>query len=93
MLSASTEQVGSSTKAGAARAKHVATLERIRNGLNVKVADLAPIIGITEAGLFRAVREKRIEAVTIGRAIFIPARVAGPLVGMTPGSGSEPIAA
>lgn len=68
---------------------HGEVFARIRNGLNVKVADLAPLIGITEAGLYRAVREKRVEAVTIGRAVFIPARVAAPLVGIKP----EPIAA
>lgn len=72
-----------------AEAPHIEVLDRIRNGLNVKVADLAPIIGITEAGLYRAVREKRVEAVKIGRAVFIPARVAGPLAGFRP----EPIAA
>jgi hypothetical protein len=69
-------------------APHDEVFGRIRNGLNVKVADLAPLIGITEAGLYRAVREKRIEAVNIGRAVFIPARVAAPLVGIK----SEPAA-
>lgn len=79
-------------KAGAVSAPHTAVFDRIKNGLNVKVADLAPIIGITEAGLYRAVREKRVEAVQIGRAVFIPARVAGPLVGMQI-EAAEPIAA
>ncbi|GJE29129.1 helix-turn-helix domain-containing protein [Methylobacterium organophilum] len=73
----------------AQKTPHAEVFDRIRNGLNVKVADLAPMIGITEAGLYRAVREKRIEAIQIGRAVFIPARVAAPLVGLK----MEPVAA
>ncbi|KAA0121395.1 hypothetical protein CIW48_23600 [Methylobacterium sp. P1-11] len=61
---------------------HAAVFDRIRNGLNVRVSDLAPVIGITEQGLYRAIREKRVEAISIGRAVFVPARVAAPLVGM-----------
>ncbi|MHC2016260.1 hypothetical protein [Methylobacterium sp. CM6247] len=77
-------------KAGAAASdQHTASaivFERIRKGLNVKVKDLAPVVGITDAGLFRAVREGRVPAVTIGRAVFITAKVAGPLVGIEPES-------
>ncbi|MGA4551916.1 hypothetical protein [Methylorubrum aminovorans] len=70
-------------------APHGEVFARIKNGLNVKVADLAPLIGITEAGLYRAVREKRIEAINIGRAVFIPARVAAPLVGIKPDTAAQ----
>lgn len=63
---------------------HAVVFDRIRNGLNVRVGDLAPVIGITEQGLYRAIREKRVEAISIGRAVFVPARVAAPLVGIKP---------
>lgn len=68
---------------------HAVVFERIRNGLNVRVGDLAPVIGITEQGLWRAIRENRVESIRIGRCVLVPARAAAPLVGIQP----EPVAA
>lgn len=89
MMAATLESPAAPKREDAERTAHAATFARIKSGLNVRVGDLAPLVGITEAGLYRAVREKKIEAVTIGRAVFIPARVAAPLLGMS----CEPVAA
>lgn len=57
-------------------------LTRIREGANVPVAPLARVIGCSPNHLWKLVRDEEIEAVKLGSAIFIPARVAGPLVGL-----------
>ncbi|WP_407530158.1 helix-turn-helix domain-containing protein [Methylobacterium oryzisoli] len=64
-------------------------LKRIREGANVPVAPLARVVGCSPNHLWKLVRDGEIEAVKVGTAIFIPARVAAPLVGIKP----EPIAA
>lgn len=55
---------------------------RIEEGKNVKVAPLAEAIGLTPGGLYRAIREKEVEAITIGRAVFVPAFEARRLLGI-----------
>lgn len=57
-------------------------LERLKNGLNVKVPDFAPCYGDSEAAIYRQIREKKLEAVRVGRSLYLTARVAGPLVGI-----------
>ncbi|MCJ2092795.1 hypothetical protein MKK67_09815 [Methylobacterium sp. J-072] len=59
-------------------------LERLKNGLNVKVPDFAPCYGDSEAAIYRQIREKKLEAVRVGRSLYLTARVAGPLVGIEP---------
>lgn len=58
--------------------------QRIRDGLNVKVPDFAPVYGDTRSALYRQIREKRVEAVRSGRTLYLTARVAGPLIGIEP---------
>lgn len=62
---------------------------RIREGKNVRVAPLAEAIGMSRGGLYGAIEAGDVEAVKIGRAVFVPAHVARRLLGMK----SEPIAA
>lgn len=57
-------------------------LRRIREGANVPVGPLAGVIGCSKNHLWRCVRDGEIEAVKVGSAIFIPSRVAAPLVGI-----------
>ena len=62
---------------------------RIKQGKNVRVAPLAEAIGMSRGGLYGAIDAGDVEAVKIGRAVFVPARVAGRLLGIQP----EPAAA
>lgn len=62
---------------------------RIRQGKNVRVAPLAEAIGMSRGGLYGAIDAGDVEAVKIGRAVFVPAHVARRLLGIKP----EPIAA
>lgn len=64
-------------------------LKRIREGANVPVAPLARVVGCSPNHLWRLIRDQEIEAVKVGTSIFIPSRVAAPLVGLKP----EPLAA
>lgn len=61
---------------------------RILEGANVPVVPLARVIGCSANHLWKLIRDGEIEAVRVGSAIFVPARVAGPLVGLK----SEPAA-
>lgn len=62
---------------------------RIKQGKNVRVAPLAEAIGMSRGGLYGAIDAGDVEAVKIGRAVFVPARVASRLLGIQ----SEPAAA
>lgn len=64
-------------------------LNRIRQGKNVRVAPLADAIGMSRGGLYGAIEAGDVDAVKIGRAVLVPARVAAHLLGIKP----EPIAA
>ncbi|SFM62489.1 hypothetical protein [Methylobacterium pseudosasicola] len=55
---------------------------RIRDGKNVRVAPLAEAIGMSRGGLYGAIEAGDVEAVKIGRAVFVPAHVARRLLGM-----------
>lgn len=57
---------------------------RIREGKNVRVAPLAEAIGMSRGGLYGAIEAGDVEAVKIGRAVFVPAHVARRLLGMKP---------
>ena len=59
---------------------------RIREGKNVRVAPLAEAIGMSRGGLYGAIEAGDVEAVKIGRAVFVPAHVARRLLGMKPES-------
>lgn len=59
-------------------------LTRIREGANVPVVPLARVIGCSPNHLWRLIRDEEIEAVKVGNAVFVPARIAGPLVGLGP---------
>ncbi|GJE57348.1 hypothetical protein [Methylobacterium thuringiense] len=79
-------------RAPQARERHnemPALLSRIREGKNVRVAALADAIGMSRGGLYGAIEAGDVEAVKIGRAVLVPARVAGRLLGIP----DEPIAA
>ncbi|MCJ2093954.1 MULTISPECIES: hypothetical protein [unclassified Methylobacterium] len=48
----------------------------------MRVAPLAEAIGMSRGGLYGAIESGDVEAVKIGRAVFVPAHVAGRLLGM-----------
>ncbi|KQS85268.1 hypothetical protein ASG32_18625 [Methylobacterium sp. Leaf361] len=77
------------TNATAPRQTTGDVFSRIREGKNVRVAPLAEAIGMSRGGLYGAIEAGDVEAVKIGRAVFVPAHVARRLLGMK----SEPIAA
>ena len=57
---------------------------RIQQGKNVRVAPLAEAIGMSRGGLYGAIEAGDVEAVKIGRAVFVPAHVARRLLGIKP---------
>ncbi|MCJ2055787.1 hypothetical protein MKL09_04400 [Methylobacterium sp. J-048] len=50
----------------------------------MRVAPLAEAIGMSRGGLYGAIESGDVEAVKIGRAVFVPAHVARRLLGMKP---------
>ncbi|MDP4026335.1 hypothetical protein Q8W71_27300 [Methylobacterium sp. NEAU 140] len=65
---------------------------RIKQGKNVRVAPLAEAIGMSRGGLYGAIDAGDVEAVKIGRAVFVPAHVARKLLGL-PAHSPETVAA
>lgn len=65
-------------------------LTRARNGMNVSVPALAQAVGISRGGLYQAIARGEVEAVTVGRAILVPAHEARRLLCMK--SESDPVA-
>lgn len=54
---------------------------RISQGKNVKVRPLADAIGMSVGGLYQAIERKDVKAVTVGRAVLVPAHEAKRLLG------------
>ena len=56
-------------------------LQRAKNGLNVKVPDLAAVVGMSTNGFYAATRCGNIRSVRVGRAVLIPGDEALRLLG------------
>lgn len=76
---------------GVGRSEADDIFSRIKAGKNVRVAQLADAIGMSRGGLYGAIEAGDVEAVKLGRAVLVPARVAAKLLGIRPEA--EPIAA
>lgn len=91
-----TQDTTAATPRAAQAAAHRGAMEnllsRIRDGKNVRVAPLADAIGMSRGGLYGAIEAGDVEAVKIGRAVLVPARVAAHLLGIKP-EAAAPLAA
>ena len=56
----------------------------VREGRNVRVADLSRAVGVTPGAVYMAIQRGEIRAVRIGKAVRVPADEARRLLGLTP---------